>query len=368
MSLRSAFLKLHLWVGLAAAILILLLAVTGAILVFENEIDRALNPKLLTVAPQSTNLPVADLVDRARKQFARPIQSIGVNSRPDLAWQLILGGKGPLFAFINPHTGEITGTRERSGYFTYDVHQFHSNLLVGKKGQVWVGAGNACLMVLMLTGVVLWWKRKLFSIETGASWKRISFDLHHVSGIYALFFLFVIVGTGLVMSYPNQMYPIVEVFTGDSNKEQPEDPPASTPPALAGAPGITPDQALAIGRAQLAGAQPTFLSFPQGPKGVYNIGFKFPEDHTPGGRSHIFIERYTGEVLWLDNTRKQPPGVKFSNNVRQLHTGDIYGWPSRIVYAFASFGVIVQAITGIIIWGLRFFKRKSTTPAIEQAA
>ena len=53
--------------------------------------------------------------------------------------------------------------------------------------------------------------------------RSINFDLHHVSGIYSLgLFLFVIVGTGLLMSFPNQMYPVVELFTGDTAKEEPE--------------------------------------------------------------------------------------------------------------------------------------------------
>ena len=368
MSIRTAFLKLHLWVGLAAAILILLLAVTGTLLVFENEIDRLLNPKLLTVAPQPTNLPVTELVARIKQQLPGSlVVNVGLNPRPDLAWQVIMGGRKAAWAYVNPHTGEVTGTRDRRQAAIFKVHQFHTNLLLGNKGQVWVGAGNACLMFLMVTGVVLWWKRKMLTVETAASWKRINFDLHHVSGIYSLVFLFVIVGTGLLMSYPNQMYPIVEAVTGDTSKEEPEEKPVSTPPAQKGAPSITPDQALAIAGAQLPGAIPTFLAMPLGPKAVYDIGYKYPEDQTPGGRSHVTIERYTGEVLWVDNARKVSKGAKFVNNVRPLHTGDIYGWPSRIFYALASFSVVVQAFTGVIIWGVRFFRKKSASTAGKAA-
>ena len=364
MSLRTVFLKLHLWVGLAAALLVFLLAGTGAMLVFEGEIDRALNPKLLTVAPQPQNLPLTDLLDKVRQQEKgyTPI-NIGMQSRPDLAWQVILGGKSVILGYIDPHTGEITGTRRREDSLMFKVHQFHTNLLLGKKAQIWVGAGNACLMFLMITGLILWWKRKMLTIETKGSWRRINFDLHHVSGIYSIVFLFVIVGTGLLMSFPEQFYPVVEVFTGDTAKEQPEDRPESTPPEQKGAPGISPDRALQLAQAQLPGANPTFLNVPRGPKAVYDISFKFPEDGTPGGRSRVVLDRYSGEVLWLDNARKVPTGVKFANNVRPLHTGDIYGWPSRILYALASLSVVLQAITGIVIWSVRFFRKKKGVPA-----
>jgi uncharacterized iron-regulated membrane protein len=64
-------------VGLGAAIVLPMLAGTGTILLFANEMDRALNPKLPTVAPQPTNLPFAEIPDRVRKQLnGRPIQSI----------------------------------------------------------------------------------------------------------------------------------------------------------------------------------------------------------------------------------------------------------------------------------------------------
>ena len=43
---RKVILKLHLWIGLAAALLLLLTGASGALLVFESEIDHALNPTL----------------------------------------------------------------------------------------------------------------------------------------------------------------------------------------------------------------------------------------------------------------------------------------------------------------------------------
>ncbi|MCU1233402.1 MAG: Propeptide, PepSY amd peptidase [Candidatus Solibacter sp.] len=367
MSVRTAFLKLHLWVGLAAALLVTALAITGTMLVFENEIDRALNP-MMKVAPQAGNRPIAEIVDRVRQQFKRPVLNVGMNPHPDLAWQLMVPvGKQITLVYVDPHTAQVTGSRPFRTSFMFYVHQFHTNLLLGKKGELWVGYGNACLMFLLITGVILWWKRKMLTVETSASWRRINFDLHHVSGIYSLVFLFVIVGTGLLMSFPNQMYPMVELFTGDTAKEEPEEKPESTPPAQRGAPSLTPDQALAIAQAQLPGASPTFMTVPLAPKQTYNISFKYPEDGTPGGRSHVELDRYSGAVLWVDNTRKVATGPRFANNVRPLHTGDIYGWPSRIFYALASFSVVIQAITGVIIWALRFFKKKVRTPQSADA-
>ncbi|MEO8370988.1 MAG: PepSY-associated TM helix domain-containing protein [Candidatus Solibacter sp.] len=362
MSVRTAFLKLHLWVGLAAAVLVCLIAVTGALLVFEGEIDRALNPKLLIVAPQSQNRPLTELLANVRQRFkGNTPTNVLVQARPDLAWPVSLAKNGTA-AYINPHTGEITGSRIRDAAFVVKVHRLHTSLLAGRKGQILVGVATAGLIFLMMTGLILWWKRKLLAIKTDGSWRRINFDLHHVSGIYSIVFLFVIVGTGLLMSFHDQLIPVVEVFIGNTAKERPKQRPESTAPQQQGTPAITADRALQIAQSQLPGASPTYLFLPVGPKATYDFGFKFPEDGTPGGRSRVVLDQYSGAVLWLDNARKVTTGVKFSNNLRPLHTGDLYGWPSRILYALAAFSVFIQAISGIVIWALRFFRKKNNVP------
>src|ERR1700730_3855689 len=44
-SIRKILLNLHLWAGLAAAVFLALLGITGSLIVFEDEIDHWLNPR-----------------------------------------------------------------------------------------------------------------------------------------------------------------------------------------------------------------------------------------------------------------------------------------------------------------------------------
>jgi len=365
MAIRNAFLKLHLWMGLGAAVLVFLLALSGTILVFDNEIDRFLNPKLLTVAPQSTNVPITDMIRSVQQAYpGHSVVNIGINARPDLAWQFILGGRGIVFAYVNPHTGAVTGSRARDKNFIYYVHQLHTHLLLGKTGEVIVAYGTLCLLFLMFSGLYLWWQRKLLTIKTAGSWRRINFDLHNLSGFYSLAFLFVVVFTGLMMSFPKPLYPVVYTIAGASPDEPDEEELPPVPPPQKGARPITPDQAVAIGRTLLPGAQPTFLQIPRGPRANYDLGFKFPEDETPGGRSKVVIDKFSGLPIEVLNSRTASKATRIGNLVRPLHTGDIYGWPSRIVFALASFSVVVQAITGVLIWLLRLRRtRQKEQPA-----
>ena len=80
------------------------------------------------------------------------------------------------------------------------------------------------------------------------------------------------------------------------------------------------------------------------------VALRYPEDKTPGGRSRVFIDRYRGTVLRATNTRTAETGTRLMNLQRPLHTGDIFGAASRIVWFLAALVLVPQAVTGIMMW------------------
>ena len=50
--------------------------------------------------------------------------------------------------YINPHTGQVTGSRNRQEAFVVKVHQFHTKLLLGPPGEKAVGYGTLSLLLL----------------------------------------------------------------------------------------------------------------------------------------------------------------------------------------------------------------------------
>ena len=67
---------------------------------------------------------------------------------------------------------------------TGKVHQFHLRLLAGKAGGNIVTAAALCLLVLAITGLVLWWPRKLLTVIWRSSWKKLNLDMHQTLGLY----------------------------------------------------------------------------------------------------------------------------------------------------------------------------------------
>jgi uncharacterized iron-regulated membrane protein len=55
-------------------------------------------------------------------------------------------------------------------------------------------------------------------------------------------------------------------------------------------------------------------------------------------------------VLLAVSTRMAEPGQHLIDIKRALHTGDIYGRPTQVLWALASLVLASQAVTGVFMW------------------
>jgi uncharacterized iron-regulated membrane protein len=82
------------------------------------------------------------------------------------------------------------------------VTDLHTGLGLGAPGLWLVNAATVAAWLLVLGGVVLWWRRKIVAIDVSKGAWRLLFDLHHALGIIggALMLLIALSGTGLMMT------------------------------------------------------------------------------------------------------------------------------------------------------------------------
>ena len=114
MNMRGLWLRSHRWVGLAIALPLLLVSLSGAVMVFEDQIDRALNPQVSFVTPGGQVLAPSDVVRRAAAAFPdAQLGALTFPDRPDYALQISATSKalGPFTVGVDPYTGQILGTR-----------------------------------------------------------------------------------------------------------------------------------------------------------------------------------------------------------------------------------------------------------------
>jgi len=341
---REALVALHRWLGLTAAAFLLLLGLTGCLLVFENEFDAAWNPKLFEVIPQHQKRSLEEI---AHAPADKGVTEIRLAERPDHSYQVSLSSGRVVF--VDPYSAKVLGSRRREQIEVVYLHNLHTQLLAGLVNPTWAAwaywiTGGASLVacLMMLSGLPLWLKYKLLSVRWREGGPAINFDLHNVTGFYTSLVLLMIAATGAAIAF--DAFPAIERRMGD--------PPRPRAPRAVEATGhrITLDQAVSAAERVLPGAAVALVSPPQGSHGVFRVQLKYPEDRTPAGRSRVYVDPYSGKPLLVEDFRTAPAGMQITNRIRSLHTGDIFGWPTRILYAVVALILVLQVITGFAMW------------------
>jgi uncharacterized iron-regulated membrane protein len=297
------------------------------------------------VVPAGSPLPLDTLVMRARATAGGgDVEMMLLGDSPDLAWGVVLSSTNVL---VNPYTGAILTSPPGPDplvAFMRKVHLLHTQLLGGRVGNAIVVAVTFVALFLVLSGVVVWWRDKLWRVNTSGSWKRINFDLHHSLGIWAAVVLLIITSTGLWVRYA-----AVDEWMRKLNSA-PTPPVPSQPAAAPGMPLLSLDSIAAAARRAVPGASIMNIQLPPGPKRPAMVQLKYPEDHTPAGRSRVFVDKYRGTVLLAMSTRTAEAGQHMIDIKRSLHTGDIYGVPTQILWMLGAFVLATQAVTGVLMW------------------
>jgi uncharacterized iron-regulated membrane protein len=341
---RRTFLFLHRWLGLIASLPLVLLGISGAIIVFESELDQASNARLWSVKPVGERQPWQTIVDRAHHELAAEPRSLRLPISDDQAAEVSFA-KGKL-VYVDPYSGDVLGSRLRGEILLGRIHQFHTKLLIGKNGSLVMGISSLLLVFLSLSGLVLWWRTKVWSFPVRLGTKRWNFDVHSALGLYALLFWLVLGASGAFMTFEGVSHAATYWLT----RTEPLDPPRLQSSDATGRERISIDEVVKLAQQKLPEAVPTDVMFPRQAGDVFLVTLKFPEDRTPAGRSRIYVDAYSGEILWTTDARNVPLGTWLLNHNRPLHTGDLFGWPSRILMGAASLLLPLQIYTGAVLW------------------
>ena len=224
--MRNFFRKFHLWVSVPFGIVITITCFTGALLVFEDEITVLCRGDMATVAPHGEPLKLNVIADRVDATLPADVdvKGIVVSGSPDEAYRVNLSKPRNSAVYVNQYTGEVTGKDERLPFFStvFRLHRWlmDSNPGEGKLfwGKMIVGASTLAFVVILLTGLVIWWPRNRkmlgnrLQIALRKGKNRFWYDLHVAGGFYAMLLLFAMALTGLAWSfewYSNGVYTLL---------------------------------------------------------------------------------------------------------------------------------------------------------------
>ncbi|MFX1707653.1 PepSY-associated TM helix domain-containing protein [Chitinophaga sp. CC14] len=381
--------KLHLWLGLGAGIIVLIISITGCLFVFQKEVNDYYYRKILYVTPENTPLrPVSELKKTAQAALGpdKPAMSITTYARPDMAWEFMAykGNDTALTYFgtleyyesvlVNPYTGKVTGRIDYKYNFFSIVKGIHWSLLLNDKyGQTIVGWSTLIFVVLMITGLIMWWPKKWnkanrdksFKIKWKAGFKRVNYDLHNVLGFYAMIIALVIAFTGMVWAFTwfqTTVYVVASRSITPPDVKQYES--AKTAAQLSQDPlDIAYSKALPI----LKDAKRIFIAPAFGETGVNTISGNKGEE-TYYGSDNLTFDQYSGELLGRRNDSHKNAGERLIDMNYDIHVGAIAGLPGKILAFIISLICASLPVTGFYVWWGKRKKSKKKPVVIRASA
>ena len=216
--MRQVFKKLHLWLSVPFGIVLTLVCFSGAMLVFEPEVNRVALADLYDVdSSVGEALPMEQIMAIAVKSIPDSVEITGVTvaaDNPNRAYRVNLSKPKRASLWIDQYTGEVKGMNRRLPFFQ-TMFYLHRWLLQKEKpadGGIWwgkmiVGTSVLAFVVVLISGIVIWWPRSKsamanrFKVCFGKGRMRLTHDLHVSLGIYAVIFLLACSLTGLTWSF-----------------------------------------------------------------------------------------------------------------------------------------------------------------------
>jgi uncharacterized iron-regulated membrane protein len=353
-ALRRYLFRVHLWTAVSSGLFFVVLAVTGSLLGFQEKIDRALHLRLYEVTPGPQYLKMSQILSSIKKAF--PTDDIVAVTMPVSrrdAWQVALPSG---IAYIDPYTGRVLGLRQRGTAFVGVISQIHVSLACGRVGRTAVRWIDFAALVLLLSGIQLWWPMRRIGIRPKPlqggqrlAARRFWVDVHNSAGALSFIMLMVLVATGAVLSCEGS---VVWLLNQVSQPNTPSAVVMVQPPE--DKPYISVDQALSAGTATLPRSIPTRIQMPAY-GGTYRIEMTSVARFGSNLTDVLTLDPYSGRILADDSSRNASLAERVLTTTAALHTGSVLGNPGRAMMALASLLVALQAWSGaIMLWKRRF--------------
>ena len=321
--------QLHSLLGLIAALLLMVLAISGAILSLDPTLDR-----LDATVPADGQISVATLAGRVAQHYPGAEQIQRTPSGSILIYYSRDGKVG--VDRIDPLTGQALAPYTPSAVSRW-VKNLHRSLLMDTAGRVVVGITALIMLVLSISGVMLLVKRV-------GGWRHITHPLrgtvsqrwHALVGRFVVLGLLLSALTGIYMSL------VTFSFISDGMQNEPD-----FPSNVAAGPAMPVTALPALQATDLNDLRELVYPYPNDPSDVYSLATA----HGDG-----YVDQVNGELL----SYQAHDGVRRTYElIYQLHTGEGLWWLALLL-GLSALSVPLMSATGTLTW----WQRRRSMPRI----
>ena len=372
MALRPTVRLLHRWLGLTLGLLLVLIGLSGSLLVFNRELDSALNAPLFHNRAACGAIIDADAaVAQLQRHFPQArVSTLTLPHEEGGSYRLQFKAPGVALneAMLDACSGELLGARDREALALNRAHlmpllqRWHAMLLQGKAGRAALGYLALIWLAMLLGGLLLaWplkrglagWKRAL-SVKLNQNALRSHFDLHRAAGLLAVPLMLATAFTGVYNGLPELMRSAV----GQVADVAPEHRRIALEPLAAGETAISWGAARAAAAPYLVNGVQLLALSRQPERGLFQARLLRPDDWQRTGTLRVLIGLRDGKVVGVVNPLDGKSGDRFIAALFPLHSGQLGGAAGRVIVALSGLLPALFFITGISAWILRR-KRKT---------
>ncbi len=195
----------HFYAGLFSLPFVLILSITGAIYLFKPQMEAWNEAPFAGLSTLDSARPVSEQVNAAL-QASPQAKFIGFEipeNKTDAGRVMVRAGKDSIRFYVHPESLAILQQSHDDEQFISIVKNIHGELLLGHWGSYLVELAACWTIVMILTGMFLWWPRKMIGLAgviyprfrsgTKLFWR----DIHSVTGVWISVFALILIVTGL---------------------------------------------------------------------------------------------------------------------------------------------------------------------------
>jgi len=357
--MKSAVKKIHRYVSLTLAVVWLVQALTGLVMVFHWELDDVLVPGVrrplqpLAVASAAQRVQA----ERADSKVTGFYATAGAPDRFDIYIEDKLGrtdvvrvdgaGRTLLARPLDYEYG-------RTGIIQAAI-VVHQTLFFGDRGKYFLGCSAVVLLSNLVMGLTLAWPRRgewRRVLLPGAARGRVAtlFAWHRACGLWLALPALVLIVAGMLLAFED---PLEDYLGTGAPPAALADVKSARVTSLASA-LIAPGAALSVAVDRFPAATLSSLRMPSPGSPWYRVRVRQPgELPRVYGTTALYISAVDGRLLAIDDAFKASPRQRFVAALYPIHTGEAAGLPGRLLALAIAAWLLTMLVLGILLWSGR---------------
>lgn len=364
--MKSKFKKrirfVHLWLGLITGAIVFVVAITGCIYAFQEEIQNATQSYRFVEPQAKPMLSPSALEPIAREVLPGKILHALKYNTPGKSVEAIFYNYEPEYYYIvylNPYTGKVIETVDQHATFFGFILDGHFYLwLPHETGKFVVASASLIFLFMLISGIILWWpkskkaarQRFWFRWKDGMKWKRKNYDLHNITGFYISALALIFALTGLVWGF--EWFAQAYYGAAGGDKSLIYEDPGSEKVSIERVSSPL-DKVWLKMRRDYPNASSIEVHPPETDSSSIAANAN-PDSGTYWKIDYRYYDQYTLEEKKVSHIYGRFPEADAADKLLRMnydiHTGAIAGLPGKILAFLISLLVASLPVTGVMIW------------------